>query len=113
MRYLTILVFILTSACAPTTPPQPSPQVQQLTDACNKGDMDACKFLTNLEAQSAAQRQAAVAALGQNMARQNTNSVAGAYWAPQQSITPLSSSAPMQTTTRCNYVFGSLVCNHY
>ena len=109
---LLVSSFLLT-ACMTTEPAAPTPQRQQLINACESGDLDACKFLetsdANARAQDAnarAQIAAAWSALGQQQAAQS-NSVADAYWGPQRT---LNSGRTQPVTTRCQNVLGQIVC---
>ena len=97
--------FLLT-ACMTTEPTAPTPQRQQLINACESGDLDACKFLETSDANARAQKAAAWSALGQQQAAQRT-SVADAYWGPQRT---LNSGRTQPVTTRCQNVLGQIVC---
>lgn len=100
---LLVSSFLLT-ACMTTEPVAPTPQRQQLINACESGDLDACKFLETADANSRAQRAAAWSVYQQQQ---------GARPNPLSSYDPnaiLNAGRNQQTTTTCQNVLGRLVC---
>ena len=94
----------LLTACMTTEPPAPSPQRQQLINACENGNLDACKFLETADANMRAQQAAAWSDYQrQQAARPN----------PLDKYDPyavLNAGRNQQTTTTCQNVLGRLVC---
>lgn len=90
-----------------TEPAAPSPQRQQLINACESGNLDACKFLETADANTRAQQAAAWADYQrQQAARPNLLDMYDPY-------AVLNAGRSQQTTTTCQNVLGRLVCQSY
>jgi hypothetical protein len=103
-----IFVAVMLGACQPTGPAQISSSQQQIINACEAGDLDACKFIETAKANAQAQRAA------------NWNAYQAAQ-AAQPTLTETYNSfgtlnpRPVgpTTTTSCQRIGYQVVCNSY